>query len=310
MAISELTSARNAVPLAGYPAALREMMSEVGPIWGQDMPKHRDRVMAAFGALLKEAPRVPALRDLAYGPHPRHVFDLYRPTRPAAAAPILIFVHGGAFIRGNKDAPSGVYGNVPSWFARQGYVAITLEYRLAPEAPFPGGADDVARAVAWIAGHADEFGGDPRRIFLLGHSAGGTHVASYVFDPALGYLGHGVRGIVLASARLRADVLPINPNANGVRAYFGEDASLYEVRSPITHAAESPMPIFIAVAEYDNPLLDVYGAELFYRMSVARGRTPGFFRLTGHNHTSTMAHFDTGEEILGGEILAFFDSVG
>ena len=45
-------------------------------------------------------------------------------------------------------------------------------------------------------------------------------------------------------------------------------------------------------------------------MSVARGRTPGFFRLTGHNHTSTMAHFDTGEEILGGEILAFFDSVG
>jgi hypothetical protein len=118
--------------------------------------------------------------------------------------------------------------------------------------------------------------------------------------------GHGLAGLVLISARVRADVRPDNPNAAAVMAYFGEDESLYEARSPVTHAANLDVPVFIAIAEHENPLLDVYGAELLHRVSIARGRAPRFMRLPEHNHISIMAHFNTEEELLGREILEFF----
>jgi hypothetical protein len=118
--------------------------------------------------------------------------------------------------------------------------------------------------------------------------------------------GHGLAGLVLISGRLRADARPDNPNAAAVKAYFGDDESLYEARSPVAHAAHLDVPVFIAVAEYENPLLDVYGAEFLHRVSAARGRAPRFMRLPGHNHISIVAHFNSGEETLGPEILEFF----
>ena len=90
-----------------------------------------------------------------------------------------------------------------------------------------------------------------------------------------------------------------------VRAYMGADASLYDSRSPVTHASDVELPVFIAIAEYENPYLDVYGAELLHKLSLVRRRAPRFLRLTRHNHISLIAHFNTGEEILGREILDF-----
>ena len=66
------------------------------------------------------------------------------------------------------------------------------------------------------------------------------------------------------------------------------------------------MPLFIAIAEYENPLLDVYGAEMLHRVAEARNRAPRFLRLADHNHISIVAHFNTQEELLGREILEFF----
>jgi acetyl esterase len=92
-----------------------------------------------------------------------------------------------------------------------------------------------------------------------------------------------------------------------VRAYFGADTSLYESRSPVTHAHDAVLPVFIAIAEYENPYLDVYGAELLHNLSRARKRAPRFLRLTRHNHVSLIAHFNTEEDFLGREILDFID---
>ena len=158
-----------------------------------------------------------------------------------------------------------------------------------------------------MKGRAREFGGDPDRLFLVGHSAGATHVATYAWDPnaALGP-DPAVQGLVLISGRLRADARPDNPNAPGVRAYFGDDESRYEARSPVTYAAASRLPVFLAIAEYENPLLDVYGAEAFHRIAVARGRAPRFLRLPRHNHISMIAHVNTEEDVLGGEMREFF----
>jgi hypothetical protein len=117
--------------------------------------------------------------------------------------------------------------------------------------------------------------------------------------------GPGVQGLVLISSRLRVDALPGNPNAEAVRAYFGTDESRYEQLSPVVHGASSSLPVFIAVAEYENPYLDVYGAELFYRIAAACGRAPRFMRLPHHNHTSIIAHLNTEEDTLGSEIREF-----
>ncbi len=117
--------------------------------------------------------------------------------------------------------------------------------------------------------------------------------------------GAELAGIVLISGRLRADVHNDNPNANGVRAYRGEDPSRYDERSPVTWADHCRVPVMIAIAGYENPYLDVYAAELFHRVSVARKRSPRFVRMTQHNHTSMVAHFNSGEETLGRELLDF-----
>lgn len=287
--------------------AITRMLGETGPSWATDIRTHGDRVKAAYMPLHAAAPKdgVSITRNLAYGEHDRHVLDVYQPAN-AAIAPVVVFVHGGAFVRGQKDISEEMYANVLIWFARQGYVAVNMEYRLAPDAPFPAGADDVALACAWISREIHAYGGDKTRVCLLGHSAGGTHAASYAFDPGLGYLGKDIACLVLVSARLRADVLPENPNAHGVRAYFGDDERAYEAMSPVTYGAVSDIPTFIVNAEYENPLLDVYGLELAYRMSVAKRRAPRYLMLPKHNHVSIMAHFNTGEQMLGEAIIDFF----
>jgi acetyl esterase len=287
--------------------SLRALLDRIGPVWGTDIQKHSQLVKDAYAPLLAAAPKegVAVTRNVAYGAHPRQVVDLFKPEKKSNA-PVLVFVHGGAFVRGDKCTSPHIYDNVMYWFARHGFLAVNIEYRLAPEAPYPAGAEDVASVIAWLRAHATEHGGDPALLHLMGHSAGGTHVGSYAYDPALGYLGKHVRALVLVSARLRVDALSENPNADAVKAYFGDDASRYDALSPVTHGAKSALPVFIINAEYENPLLDLYGLELAHNISVARRRAPRYRRMTGHNHMSVMAHFNTEEETLGREILEFF----
>ena len=295
-------------PLANLPEAARRRLAEIGPVWGTNIQRHRDIVLEIYGPLLAAAPKagVEVARGFAYGAHPRQVVDVFRPVR-AANTPVVLFVHGGAFVRGNKDVTDEVYANVCYYFARHGFLAVNVEYRLAPESQYPGGAEDLAGAIAWAKRGAREYGGDPGRLFLVGHSAGATHVAGYAWDPNMPVgPDPAVQGLVLISGRLRADARPDNPNAAGVRAYFGDDESLYERRSPVTYAATSQLPVFLAIAEYENPLLDVYGAEALHRIAVARGRAPRFLRLPRHNHISIVAHVNTDEDVLGAEMRDFF----
>ena len=296
--------------LANLPEPGRRTLAEIGPVWGTDIQRHRDLVLEIYRPLLAVAPKagVDVTRGVPYGSHPRQILDVYCNGR-AANAPVVLFVHGGAFVRGDKDVTDEVYANVCYYLARQGYLGVNVEYRLAPESRYPGGAEDLAAAVAWAKRGARDFGGDPERLLLVGHSAGATHVAGYAWDPTLPVrVDPAVKGLVLISGRLRADGRPDNPNAAGVRAYFGDDESRYEVRSPVTYAAASPLPVFLAIAEHENPLLDVYGAEALHRIAVARGRAPRFLRVPRHNHISIVAHVNTDEDILGGEMRDFFAS--
>lgn len=282
-------------------------LAQVGPSWANDIRASGDRVKQAYLPLLEAAPKegIAVTRDILYGPASQQILDVYVRS-DAKDCPVVAFVHGGAFVRGQKEINNEMYANVLYWFARQGCVGVNIEYRLAPQATFPAGTDDVALACQWISENIGRYGGDASRVCLMGHSAGGTHVASYVLDPTLGHLGKDVSCAVLISARVRADVLPENPNAHGVLAYFGSDPRHYEEQSPVTFGACAKVPVFIVNAEFENPLLDVYGLELAYRMSLAHRKAPRYLQVRNHNHVSIMAHFNTGEEFLGKEILDFF----
>jgi acetyl esterase len=289
------------------PDSLRRQMTELGRKWGEDIPGHVRAMMEAFSALLADSPKegVEVTRDLAYGSHPRQQLDVFRGAR-GGSRPVVIFVHGGAFVDGHRNRTPEVYSNVLYYFARNGVVGVNMEYRLAPEHRYPSGSQDVALAVQWVRKNIAQHGGDAQRIFLIGHSAGAAHAGSYAYDRRLQPAsGPGVSGLVVLSGRVRAETLSENPNARKVEAYYGADPAAHADCSPVSHVSADSVPTMIGIGEYENPLLDLHCAELCHRLAAAKRRAPRFVWLAGHNHSSVIAHFNTAEERLGREILDF-----
>jgi len=293
-------------PFPNLTAAERAELLRIGPIWGRDIQAHREIVFGIYQPLLAKAPKLATVeRDIAFGKDPRQVLDVFVPTGPKHGG-VLAFVHGGAFVRGSKCVNAEIYDNVLWYFARHGFVGVNIEYRSGDAAPYPGGSDDVGGAVAWIQANIARFGGDPKQIHLAGHSAGGTHIATYALDPRVRPAnGPGIASLILLSGRLRIDVHKDNPNAGPVKIYYGDDASQYEERSCVAHAARADMPVFVGIAEHENPYLDVYGLEFAHRVAAQRRQAPRVVRLMHHNHISLISHMGTEEDVLGREIRDF-----
>jgi acetyl esterase/lipase len=115
------------------------------------------------------APRdgVTVTRDIGYADGPRHRLDVYAPR--VTPAPVVVFFYGGSWEFGSKDS----YQFVGAALAARGVMTVIADYRVFPEVRFPGFMQDAALAVAWTHANTARFGGDPRRMFLMGHSAGG-----------------------------------------------------------------------------------------------------------------------------------------
>lgn len=296
--------------LPEIPPKLRALMAEVGPRWREDIPGHVRLMVEQFTPVLSGAPKedVEVRRDIAYGQHPRQKFDLFLPAAGAARA-ALLFVHGGAFVDGDRNRSAEIYANVHYCFARHGIVGVNIGYRLAPEAQYPESTRDVATVVSWVRHNSASLDIDPARIFLMGHSAGAAHTGCYAYDrryqPAE---GPGLAGHIVVSGRVRADNRPDNPNARKVEAYYGTDSALYDAASCVSHVGSESVRTFIAWSQFENPLIDVYCAELLYRLAAAKGRTPPSLWLAGHNHTSMIAHLNTADQRLENAILDFIEN--
>lgn len=287
--------------------SLNAFLEEIGPRWGKSVAANVKAVVERYGPLLAASPKdgVAVHRDIAYGAHPRQQLDVF--ARPAGAnRPVVLFVHGGAFVDGDRNRSDEVYANVLYYCARHDLVGINIEYRLAPEHTYPAATEDVALAVRWTVEHIAEYGGDPRSIFLMGHSAGGAHVGSYAYDPRFDCDDRrSIAGLLVISGRVRADNTDENPNARKVEAYYGKDAGPYDDYSPVSHIGPGSPPTFVAFAEFENPLIDLYSLELAYRLAQANRRAPAMMRLPRHNHTSIIAHINTDEDELGSAMRAF-----
>ena len=289
------------------PPQVQDALAATGAEWHRAIRPDLSATRKAFEPLHAAAPKdgVVVTKDLAYGPAPRNLLDVYKPGRGVSGLPVVIFVHGGGYVGGDKS----YYGNVTTWFARQGVLGINATYRLAPVAKWPTATDDISGMVKWTKENAARFGGDPNKIFVMGHSAGSTHVASYIFNKRLQPSGGpGVAGAVLLSGRYRIHYDPNDPNGKAMQAYFGEDASAYPDRSAITHIRDAVrIPVFTVIAEYELSGLDIVGAELLTGLCARDAACPRFTRLPKHNHGSEVFAFNTPDEQLGREILEFMD---
>lgn len=256
--------------------------------------------MAIYGPKQAQMPTdgVGVKPDLAYGDHARNVLDLYVPETADGAPPILIFMHGGGFVQGDKSDGT----NIGYYFARHGVVTASLSYRLAPEFRFPSGSEDLAAAIAWLREHPEEHGGDINRIFLMGHSAGAAHVVNYAVFEDLQLETDGVTGMILVSGPTY-DSANLNPLVD--LAYYGMDESAWPAMSVIEALDGRKIPALLAYAEFDMDSIHTQNRAMIDALTARDGRLPAVYTALGHNHISITAAINTGDEGLSGTILEF-----
>jgi len=245
------------------------------------------------------------------------VLDVFVPEPPAAPAggpgaggaprpakPVLVFVHGGGFSRGAKHtAGSFAYDNVALWAADHGLVGVTINYRLAPQFQWPSGIEDLTQAVAWLKAHAAEYGGDPDRIFLWGHSAGAAHVGDYVAHQTATGADTGIAGAILTSG-----FYDLGDKVSIWKDYYGEDVAQYPQRSSLPSLLKTTTPLLVTYAELDPENFQADSVKLIQGRAAA-GQPVRNLRLPGHSHLSETFAVGSGDESLSGPVLAFVHSV-
>ena len=189
--------------------------------------------------------------DVAYGPSPRQQLDIYTPTAtpPAAGWPLVVFFYGGAWNSGSRTD----YRFVGEALAAQGVLTLVADYRLYPTVRYPDFLLDSAQAVAFGLDHAARLGGDPRRVFVMGHSAGGYNAAMLALDARwLQTTGHAPRelagwiGLAGPYDFFPTDNLEVRP------VFFHPD---YPPRAqPIEFALPDAPPSFLGAAT-DDPVV-------------------------------------------------------
>lgn len=267
---------------------LRRHLKALGPRLG---PPVLNPCLAMFAPLHALPPYsgITVTRDHRYGPHARHRLDVFR-AEGATARPVLLFVHGGGFTGGDKSIPDQpFYDNVGTWAARNGMIGVTMTYRLAPEHKWPAGAEDIARAVAWLQANIAALGGDAARVFLMGHSAGAAHAAAYVAQPRF----HPQTGSSLAGAILVAGLYDIARCERGpvLESYYGAKPEFYAERSSLPQMKSVRVPLMIAVGEHEAPDFERQALALLQVAFERDGRLPRFARLYGQNHYSEIFSF-------------------
>jgi len=228
-----------------------------------------------FIEIPKDAPRAKVDAKVPEGvtPHENIVFgtgggrelklDLYEPSGEGPHAAVML-VHGGGWTGGNKEA----FRPMAMQMAARGFVAVTVEYRLATEARFPGAVEDCKAAVRWLRANAAAYKIDPARIGAVGGSAGG-HLAGMVATTAEPAQFEGTGGNAEQSSALQAAVLmgagvdqatraqetpkPIQNQVVFFGGTYAEKKDVYVAASPITHVSAKTPPMLFIEGEFDTP---------------------------------------------------------
>lgn len=285
---------------AGMPPELAAKVAALGRVI--DPPK----TIPLYAPLQEKEPYqgVKVTRDVRYGAGERNLLDVFSPQSAGAPRPVLMYVHGGGFVAGTKRAPgSPFYDNINLWAVRHGMVGVNMTYRLAPAAKWPAGAEDVGRAVAWVRANIAAHGGDPARVYVMGNSAGATHVADWLAQAAEKKLpAVPVAGVILLSGvydftRFEA--------ADNVKAYLGDNVEAYAERSPLPGLLKSSVPLIVSTAELDPPPFEAQAKELRDALCKSARGCQRFLVLAKHNHLTQVQSINTADTTLTRHVLEF-----
>ncbi len=220
----------------------------------------------------------------------RHRLDIYQPTKEAAPRPVVLFIHGGSWNSGGKD--DILYKAIGRRLAKQGFVGVVISYRLAPQVLVPQQADDCARALAWTVAHIKEYGGDPARIVLMGHSAGGGLAALLATGSDTLLARHGLppraAHAVLLDDPAGLDMLDYltklqYPGDAQYLGPFSKDPAVWRQASAIYHMKAGAPPYSIYIGGETYPGIAASG-EKFRQRLAALGEAPKYTVLPGKHH--------------------------
>lgn len=185
-------------------------------------------------------------RDVAYGSAPEQRMDVYRPAN-AHNAPVIFMVHGGGWRRGDKDAAGVVNNKVEHWLP-EGYIVISVGYRLVPQVTPMDEAGDIAKALAFAQGKATSWGGDPSRFVLMGHSAGAHLVSLLSAAPSIAANAgaHAWLGtVVLDSAAYNVVDIMQKKHFGLYDEAFGQNPQMWHDASPLLRLDRAPVPMLL-----------------------------------------------------------------
>ena len=237
-------------------------------------------------ALLNSVARNPdrgtqVVRDLTYGDGPRQALDLYVPSGAApgdpASRPILMFVHGGSWTDGDKES----YAFAGKRFAAEGFVTAVPSYRVLPD-DYDEFMADMASALALTLEAAPRHGGDPERVFLVGHSAGAYNVVQLALAPEFLATEGLTPAVIDAVAGLSGpyDFLPLDPGV--ARDAFGGSDDVAATQ-PVNRVAEGAPPM-ILVTGTDDTVVRPRNADALAERLEAVGTPVRVVRYEGADH--------------------------
>lgn len=197
----------------------------------------------------------------------RHLLDVYAPNKtPKEGLPVVVFIHGGNWDSGSKN----IYWFIGRRLAKQNVVAVIINYRLSPNVMVPAMADDCARAVQWTSRHIGDYGGDPNRIFVMGHSAGGGLAALLATDDDLftriGLAKNPVKGAILddpAGINMYDYLLKMEyPDDKRYLVSFGKDPAVWKDMSALFKVKTGVPPMLLYAGERTYPSIAKATKEL------------------------------------------------
>jgi acetyl esterase/lipase len=185
--------------------------------------------------------------DIRYGSDPRNRLDIYRPRGGDGAAPVVVFFYGGSWNMGSRTD----YAFVGEALAARGIVAVLADYRLYPQVRYPSFVEDSAQAVAWTLNDIQRYGGDPKKVFVMGHSAGAYNAAMVALDgrwlAAQGTSPNALRGWIGLAGPY--DFLPIS-NVEVRPVFFYPDSPPQS--QPVRHVTSAAPPALLVASHADE----------------------------------------------------------
>lgn len=253
-------------------------------------------------------------KDLAYVPATdpafdaeRHLLDVYAPRKKATMPyPVVVFIHGGSWNSGNKN----FYSFVGRRLAKQGVVAVVINYRLAPKVEVPAMADDCARAVVWATEHIGEYGGDPQRLYVMGHSAGGGFAALLATDNRLferrGLAQNPIKGAILDDPA-GLDMLDYltkleYPDDAQYLIPYGKQPEVWKDVSALYHVTAAAPPFLVFIGGETYPSIR-NSSRKFEQKLTSLGHPPQFTVLPGKKHAPMVLQLYWKDNVIYQELL-------